>query len=37
VGKLYLSSKGNYFACRKCHDLRYKSSQRGRKLNHWPL
>ncbi len=32
VGKLYLPSKSDYFACRKCHDLRYKSSQKGRKL-----
>jgi len=25
MGKLYLTSKGNYFACRRCCDLRYKN------------
>ncbi len=23
MGKLYLTPKGNYFACRRCHELRY--------------
>jgi hypothetical protein len=25
MGKLYLSFKGNYFACRRCCDLRYRN------------
>lgn len=28
IGKLYIPPKGNYFACRKCHDLRYSVSVR---------
>jgi hypothetical protein len=27
IGKLYLPAKGQYFACRKCYDLGYRSSR----------
>lgn len=31
VGKLYIPSRGNYFGCRHCYDLTYRSSQESDK------
>ncbi len=33
VGRLYLPIKSNLFACRKCHNLTYRSSQNSKKYN----
>lgn len=32
MGNIYLPPREKYFACRKCHDLRYRSSQKGRSI-----
>lgn len=36
VGKIYLPKKGKMFACRKCYDLVYRSSQKTRTIPSLP-